>query len=509
MESSILKNTKPRTPSKDSTKFQSKLHDISSRSLENSNPNFPHASPSRSFGSPITKSARSPLIKSAKSQRNPNPNPNPIASVFSSRNRITERRFVVAKKNSRKEKKDAVAAEVDCKCGVRSKGNMKKCLCVAYETLRASQEEFYQKRSETEEEQGDLDSAAAQECDHSDRNIEVGEDVYGFHVGNPKGEEKISGESGKIGMSIMKRRREKLMDLAQQSVPESGNVMQLVEAFEKLSCLQLPKAGNNSEHQTEDNVKKPMKWELPGMTQQPNVLEAEAETEQVSWSSSFCPSDLVLTAENLGLDRSASVSSSWDSSRSSFSSRGSNGGRSSRRNSLDSSGKMGRRGLKKKPAKVTLLKPFNLRTEQRGRTKEEEFVKKLQEMVVEEEKMRIPIAQGVPLTTDEPECLVKPPVKEITKPVDLKLHSDMRAVERAEFDHQLEEEEEIRRLRKELIPKAQPMPYFDRPFIPRRSMKHPTIAREPRFHIPQHKKIRCCSISSAWTETGSSYTCDY
>lgn len=33
---------------------------------------------------------------------------------------------------------------------------------------------------------------------------------------------------------------------------------------------------------------------------------------------------------------------------------------------------------------------------------------------------------------------------------------------------QLEEEEEIKRLRKELIPKAQPMPYFDRPFIPRR-----------------------------------------
>lgn len=33
---------------------------------------------------------------------------------------------------------------------------------------------------------------------------------------------------------------------------------------------------------------------------------------------------------------------------------------------------------------------------------------------------------------------------------------------------QMAEEEEIRRLRKELVPKAQPMPYFDRPFIPRR-----------------------------------------
>lgn len=34
------------------------------------------------------------------------------------------------------------------------------------------------------------------------------------------------------------------------------------------------------------------------------------------------------------------------------------------------------------------------------------------------------------------QCLVKPSVKEITRPLDLVLHSDIRAVERAEFDHQ-------------------------------------------------------------------------
>ena len=34
-------------------------------------------------------------------------------------------------------------------------------------------------------------------------------------------------------------------------------------------------------------------------------------------------------------------------------------------------------------------------------------------------------------------CLIKPPVKESTRPVDLKLHSDVRALERAEFDHQV------------------------------------------------------------------------
>ncbi|GKA01435.1 WVD2-like protein 4, partial [Tanacetum coccineum] len=84
--------------------------------------------------------------------------------------------------------------------------------------------------------------------------------------------------------------------------------------------------------------------------------------------------------------------------------------------------------------------------------------------------------------------LAKPPVKDCTRPINLVLHSDMRAMERAEFDHlvleklsaaehykleiekqqKLEEEEELRRLRKELVPKAQPMSYFDRPFVPKR-----------------------------------------
>lgn len=35
------------------------------------------------------------------------------------------------------------------------------------------------------------------------------------------------------------------------------------------------------------------------------------------------------------------------------------------------------------------------------------------------------------------QCLSKPLVKEITIPVDLVLHSDVRAVERSEFDHQV------------------------------------------------------------------------
>lgn len=151
----------------------------------------------------------------------------------------------------------------------------------------------------------------------------------------------------------------------------------------------------------------------------------------------------------------------------------------------------------------TYQKPFNLRTEQRGRTKKEEFFKKVQAMMTEEEKQRVPLARSLPWTTYEPRRMVKPPIKQGTRPTDLVLHSDIRAKKRAKFDHQvaekmsvceqyrsererqqkLAEEEEITRLRKGLFPKARPMPYFDRPFTPRRSLKHPTMPRGPNLHI--------------------------
>ena len=58
-----------------------------------------------------------------------------------------------------------------------------------------------------------------------------------------------------------------------------------------------------------------MKWALPGL-QPPKVTEADTENEDETKdsSSSFCPSDFVLTAESLGLDPRFSVSSSCDSS---------------------------------------------------------------------------------------------------------------------------------------------------------------------------------------------------
>ncbi|GMI68480.1 hypothetical protein like AT5G15510 [Hibiscus trionum] len=473
----VAKNSKLGTPVKDPEGYSRSKTSKDSKLSENSNPNIPDSS--------------SPLTKSSKHQKHSSNNP----VIYSPSNKLRERKFVVAKKKSKKAESDSnpTTAGVNCKCKEKPGGNSKKCLCVAYENLRSSQEEFFKNKAkaEAEEETGDL------------------VEVYGSDIGEIE-EVENSSEAG--GSTIIKRRRDKLMEEARNSAPECGKVMHLVKAFEKL--LWIPdKEGEGEKEQKEEkidnnNKKKPLKWALPGL-KPTNVTEGDAD--ETSFSS-FCPSDFVLTAANLGLDPRFKVSSSWDSSQGSVSSRTSNGGRRSRRNSSDSAGtNVGRRW--KKQLKPTSLKPFKLRTEQRGKTKEEEFMKKIHELTIEQEKQRIPIAQGLPWTTDEPEVLIKPPVKESTRPVDLILHSDVRAVERAEFDHQvaekmslieqykmererqqkMAEEEEIKRLRKELIPKAQPMPYFDRPFIPRRSSKNPTMPREPKFHIPQHKKIKCMS----------------
>ncbi|KAJ4898621.1 TPX2 (targeting protein for Xklp2) protein family [Raphanus sativus] len=382
------KNAKPETLVMDDQIISQSKPQVVSVSSENSNPNVPHETPVRISGSPFAKSSES-AEKVTRSKLNPS------LAAFSPRNRIRERRFVVVKK---KKKKKEDSASVECKCGAK---NMKKCVCVAYETLRASHEDFFKKRE-----------------------VEIGESSLN-----------VEEEEDETGDCSMKRRREKVLEEARRSLPEYGKVMHLVKAFEKLTCFPFAKA-------TEDKkIKKALKWGLPGMMslqqQQPKCPE-ETETDQVTWTSSFSPSDLVLTATNLGIEQPlASVSSSWGSN--SVSSLSSNGGRRSRRNSLDSSASMGSRISKKKQVKVTSLKPFKLRTEERGRMKEEELAKKLQEMTMEEEKMRIPKAQGLPWTTDEPETLVKPYVKDITIPVELKLHSDIRAKERAEFDYQVKD----------------------------------------------------------------------
>ncbi|XP_024189273.1 protein TPX2 isoform X2 [Rosa chinensis] len=106
----------------------------------------------------------------------------------------------------------------------------------------------------------------------------------------------------------------------------------------------------------------------------------------------------------------------------------------------------------------------------------------------------------------------KSPTRESTKPQEVKLHTQQRATKRAMFNymvaaklgileqrrkqeemlHKMIEEEEIRLLRKEMIPRAQLMPFFDRPFIPQRSSRPLTIPKEPSFRMMSSKSFTAC-----------------
>ncbi|XP_042472346.1 protein TPX2-like [Zingiber officinale] len=102
-----------------------------------------------------------------------------------------------------------------------------------------------------------------------------------------------------------------------------------------------------------------------------------------------------------------------------------------------------------------------------------------------------------------PQNLAKPVVKEQTKPRNIRLHTEQRAAQRAGYNHLVAskinslqilrrfeekllkhiEEEEIKSMRREMVPKAQLMPIFDKPFFPQRSTRPLTVPREPCFHL--------------------------
>ncbi|XP_073297506.1 microtubule-destabilizing protein 60-like isoform X2 [Primulina huaijiensis] len=472
--------------------------------LENLDPNFSIVN-LKSFNSPTIIKSK----KSAKKSDSRSPNPIRVDSPLLKK-KIRERKFVIAKKKSRNEDLNSSAAGVVCEKCKKAIGKSSQCWCLAYQSLRASQEDFFDKRAELSNE---IDVEKLNKHNVRDEN----ERIKVNHVGQDTGIDNEGGLEGKDSSEnndedvelILKRRRDKLLKEARESVPESGSgrVMHLVRAFENLHLIR--KADDSGDEESEQvlDEKKGTKWGLPGLQQSTKVSNPQV------YLPLYCPSDIFLTSESLSLGSTRSYS--LDSSQGSFSTRTSARGGRSRRRSNESSGTFVRRNYKGRQPRATSQRPFMLQTEKRGRCEEEEFMKRLQERMEGKKKLQIPIASmgRLPLTTDEPECLVKPPVKENTRPIDVVLHSDIRAEERAEFDQQvarkisfieqyrlererqqkLAEEEEIRRLRKEIVPKAQPMPYFDRPFVPRRSTKHLTIPREPKFHVPQHKKIKCCS----------------
>ncbi|KAL3613372.1 hypothetical protein CASFOL_042785 [Castilleja foliolosa] len=112
-------------------------------------------------------------------------------------------------------------------------------------------------------------------------------------------------------------------------------------------------------------------------------------------------------------------------------------------------------------------------------------------------------------------------IKENTRPMEFRLHTQERAAQRAIFNSSLYkrvqveiklciieqhkkrvekvlkvmEEEEVRMIRQEMVPRAQLMPLFDKPFLPQRSTRPLTVPREPSFRMTtdgkQSSRITC------------------
>ncbi|ERM99910.1 hypothetical protein AMTR_s00110p00070440 [Amborella trichopoda] len=376
--------------------------------------------------------------------------------------RVRERKFIIAKKHSK-----PGSSAVTCTCS--QKNGDGKCLCMAYESLRASQEEFFNGESKNFKDKICLNEEGAQKpedmggfIDHErpetpskfgvlerentsgaakiepiERGNENGESMEEPEVGSSNQRnitvEIVEDGNSNLGSPTPKKLRRQLLEEAMNNIPQpgSGRVMHLVKAFERLLSIPREERGMEKNDGWEEGLKV-KNWALPGL--QPPVAEPTFNSHSSFALSSSCSSSEVSSSKVSDGDLRSSIASSDCS----WGSRTSGGGRRSRKNSMESIGR-GVGQCWKKQLKVTSQQPFKLRTEQRGRVKKEEFVKKVEEMFSEEERLRIPVAQGLPWTTDEPECLVKPPVKESTRPIDLKLHSDIRAVERAEFDQAIQE----------------------------------------------------------------------
>ncbi|MQL75521.1 hypothetical protein Taro_007908 [Colocasia esculenta] len=338
---------------------------------ENSDPNVPGSSPSRKLIS-------SPAVKSAKAKKSSPRTPLRLASPPPPV--VQERKFIVAKRNTKKGEKER---------------DLKRCQREAYEALRASQEGFFGRDREAagagKPEERPVE-AGKLEGEEKEQKVRVLEEE-----GVPRGgcDRFVGSDDYAVedlqGSSKVRKMRTLMMQEAMNSIPEqgSGRVMHLVKAFESLLSI----STEGEPVKVDESKKKVIHWALPGLQPPAKLVETKASSSSVTSSREFC-------FPPKGFERDSVVYSSFDynNERLSLGSMASDGGRRSRRNSADSL----RRSWNKK-LRVTSQHPFKLRTEERGKLKQEYFLQKVREMLEEEDRQRIPIAQGLPLTTDEPQ----------------------------------------------------------------------------------------------------------
>ncbi|XP_051151988.1 protein TPX2 isoform X2 [Andrographis paniculata] len=163
---------------------------------------------------------------------------------------------------------------------------------------------------------------------------------------------------------------------------------------------------------------------------------------------------------------------------------------------------------KPEPKPCTKPEPFQLESLLRHEEEMQREQEEQRRMEMEAAQMRIFRAQ--PILKDDPIPVPEKPRIPLTEVQGFELHVDHRAVDRAEFDKKIkekemtykryreeaesarlmEEEKELKQLRRTLVPHARPLPKFDNPFLPQKSDKGVTKAKSPKLRVDHRREKR-------------------
>ncbi|XP_028807876.1 protein TPX2 isoform X2 [Neltuma alba] len=163
---------------------------------------------------------------------------------------------------------------------------------------------------------------------------------------------------------------------------------------------------------------------------------------------------------------------------------------------------------KPEPKPCTKAEPFQLESLVRH---EEEMEREMEERLRKErEEAEMRIFRAQPILQEDPIPVPEKVRKPLTQVQEFSLHVNERAVDRAEFDQRIkekemmykryreesetarmiEEEKALKQLRRTMVPHARPVPNFEHPFIPQKSVKEATKAKSPNLRVIHRKERR-------------------
>ncbi|XP_044465747.1 protein TPX2 isoform X2 [Mangifera indica] len=169
---------------------------------------------------------------------------------------------------------------------------------------------------------------------------------------------------------------------------------------------------------------------------------------------------------------------------------------------------------KPEPKQCTKPEPFQLESLVRH---EEEMQREMEERKrKEKEEAQMRMFKAQPFLKEDPIPIPEKVRKPLTEVKGFNLHLEHRAVERAEFDQKvkekemmykryreeseaarmMEEEKALKQLRRTLVPHARPVPNFNQPFCPQKSLKESTKPKSPKLRVVQRKERRKMLLAS-------------